>query len=110
MQQCQQCQYTVQRIIETAGDNEAVILEALNVNDELQKVISKYEVLKKPAVVQSEPEPAMIPVAVEPEEPPLFSNEEALVRRPAGSRVRSGEDDEMMHDLDEMIFGKKGGL
>lgn len=109
VQQCQQCQYTIQRIIETGGDNEAVLFEALNMNDELQKVISKYEELKKPHVVQSEPEPAMIPVAVEPEESPRFSSEDALIRKPAGSRVRSGEDDDMMDDLDEMIFGKKKG-
>lgn len=78
-------------------------------NDDIQKVISKYEELKKPPVVQSEPEPAMIPVAVEPEESPRLSEEDALVRKPAGSRARSGEDDDMMHDLDEMIFGKMGG-
>lgn len=109
VQQCHQCQYTVQRIIETAGDNEAVLFEALNVNDEIQKVISKYEQLNKPPVVQSEPQPAMIPVAVEPEESPRFSKEDALVRKPVGARARSGEDDDMMHDLDEMIFGKRGG-
>ncbi|ONK71759.1 uncharacterized protein A4U43_C04F12070 [Asparagus officinalis] len=109
VQQCQQCQYTIQRLIETGGDNEAVLFEALNVNDELQKVISKYEELKKPPVVQSEPEPAMIPVAVEPEDSPRFSKEDALVRKPAGSRARTGEDDDMMNDLDEMIFGDKGG-
>lgn len=110
MQQCQQCQYTIQRIIETAGDNEAVLFEALNVNDELQKVITKYEELKKPFVAQPEPEPAMIPVAVEPEESPRFSNDGALVRKPAGSRAKAGEDEDMMQDLDEMIFGtKKGG-
>lgn len=109
-QQCQQCQHAIQRIIETAGDNEAVLFEALNVNDELQKVITKYEELKKPFIAQPEPEPAMIPVAVEPEESPRFSNDDALVRKPAGSRARAGEDEDMMQDLDEMIFGtKKGG-
>ncbi|KAJ6791238.1 TOM1-like protein 2 [Iris pallida] len=51
----------------------------------------------------------MIPVAVEPEESPRLSKEDALIRKPAGSRARSGEDDDIMHDLDEMIFGKKGG-
>ena len=70
MQQCHQSQYTIQRIIETAGDNEAVLFEALNVNDEIQKALSKYEELRKPSMVQPEPEPAMIPVAVEPDESP----------------------------------------
>ncbi|XP_010919989.1 TOM1-like protein 1 [Elaeis guineensis] len=108
LQQCRQCQNTIQRIIETAGDNEALLFEALNVNDELQKVISKYEELRKPPVVHSEPEPAMIPVAVEPEESPRVSKEDALIRKPASSRARSGGDDDILHDLDEMIFGKGG--
>ncbi|KAJ8464624.1 hypothetical protein OPV22_027176 [Ensete ventricosum] len=108
-QQCQQSQYAVQRIVETAGDDEAVLFEALNVNDELQKVLSKYEELKKPPVVQSEPVPAMIPVAVEPDESPRASREDALIRKPAGSRTKSGGDDDVLNDLDEMIFGKKGG-
>ncbi|XP_058085516.1 TOM1-like protein 1 [Magnolia sinica] len=109
VQQCQQSQFTIQRIIETAGDNEAVLFEALNVNDEIQKVLSKYEELKKPSVVPSEPvEPALIPIAVEPDESPRVSKEEALIRKPASSRARGGEDD-MLDDLDEMIFGKKAG-
>lgn len=100
----------MQRIIETAGDNEALLFEALNVNDEIQKVLSKYEELK-PSVVSAEPEPAMIPVAVEPEESPRHPKGDALIRKPAGSRVGShgGSNDDMMDDLDEMIFGKKGG-
>lgn len=109
--QCRQAQSTVLRIIETAGDNEAVLFEALNVNDEIQKALSKYEDMKKPSSAPSAPEPAMIPVAVEPEEPSLAGKEEALVRKPARSRSnsRGGQHDEMMDDLDEMIFGKKSG-
>lgn len=109
--QCRQSQLTIQRIIETAGDNEALLFEALNVNDEIQKVLSKYEDLKKPSTVPRELEPAMIPVAVEPDESPRHTKEDALVRKSATSRSRSlgGSSDEMMDDLDEMIFGKKGG-
>lgn len=108
VQQCRQSLNTVQRIIETAGDNEALLFEALNINDEVQKALSKYDELKKPMVVSSEPEPAMIPVAVEPDESPRAGKEDALIRKPAGSRsaVHGGNDD-MMDDLDEMIFGKK---
>ncbi|KAJ9185602.1 hypothetical protein P3X46_005214 [Hevea brasiliensis] len=110
IQQCRRSQSTVQRIIETAGDNEALLFEALNVNDEIQKVLSKYEELKKPSVVSSEPEPAMIPVAVEPDESPVHAREDALIRKPAGSRgTHGGSNDDMMDDLDEMIFGKKSG-
>lgn len=109
-QQCHQSQLTVQRIIETAGDNEAVLFEALNINDEIQKVLSKYEELKKPSVSHAEAEPAMIPVAVEPDESPRLSKEDSLIRKSAGSRIpRGGENDDMMDDLDEMIFGRKSG-
>jgi hypothetical protein len=111
VQQCRRSQATIQRMIETAGDNEALLFEALNVNDEIQKVMSKYDELKKPLGVSAEPEPAMIPVAVEPDESPRHTREEeALVRKPAGSRIGSqgGSNDDMMDDLDEMIFGKKG--
>ncbi|GAB2293886.1 3'(2'),5'-bisphosphate nucleotidase/inositol-1,4-bisphosphate 1-phosphatase [Dionaea muscipula] len=114
VQQCHQSQTTVQRIIETVGDNEALLFEALNVNDDIQKVLSRFEELKRPVVVQGEPEPAMIPVAIEPEDSPRAGHEDALVRRrPPGSRGVShgGQNDSvMMDDLDEMIFGKKTGL
>ncbi|KAJ4958507.1 hypothetical protein NE237_025618 [Protea cynaroides] len=84
VQQCCQAQCTVQRIIETAGDNEALLFEALNANDEIQKVLSKYEKLKKPLVVPPEPEPAMIPVTTEPDESPRVGKEDALIRKPSG--------------------------
>ena len=113
VQQCRRSQTTVQRIIETEGDNEALLFEALNVNDEIQKALSKYEDMKRPTAVAREPEPAMIPVAVEAEELPVPGKEEdALIRKPAGSSrngVHGGSNDDMMDDLDEMIFGKKGG-
>ncbi|MFQ6650691.1 hypothetical protein Gotur_022795 [Gossypium turneri] len=123
VQQCRQSQSTVLRIIETAGDNEALLFEALNVNDEIQKALSKYEELKKPSVVRHEPEPAMIPVAVEPDDSPRHTNEDALIRKTShtnedalirktsGTRhgTHGGSNDDMMDDLDEMIFGKKGG-
>lgn len=108
VQQCQQCQYTIQRIVETAGDNEAQLFEALSIHDELQKVLSKYEELKEPVVIEPEPEPAMIPVTVEPEESPRAVGKDAPVRKPAGSGDRSSGD-ELLQDLDDMIFGKKGG-
>ncbi|KAG5555243.1 hypothetical protein RHGRI_012694 [Rhododendron griersonianum] len=85
--QCHRSQYNVQRIIETAGDNEALLFEALNVNDEIQKVISRYEDLKKPSVVHREPEPAMIPVAMETDDSPHFGKEDALIRKSATSRA-----------------------
>lgn len=107
VQQCFQSQLTVQRIVQTAGDDEALLFEALSVNDEIQKVLSKYEEMKKPNEVHREPEPAMIAVAAEPDEPSQATKEESLIRKPAGSR--GNNNDEMMDDLDEMIFGKKSG-
>ncbi|OMO51117.1 VHS domain-containing protein [Corchorus olitorius] len=111
VQQCRQSQSTVLRIIDTAGDNEALLFEALNVNDEIQKALLKYEELKKPSAVAREPEPAMIPVAVEPDDSPRHGKEDSLIRKPAGARhgTHGGSNDDMMDDLDEMIFGKKGG-
>lgn len=110
-QQCRQSQYTVMRIIETAGDDEALLFEALSVNDEIQKVLSKYEGMKAPPVVPTAPEPAMIPVAVEHDESPHGGKEDALIRKPTSSQGGShgGSNDDMMDDLDEMIFGKKSG-
>ncbi|KMZ74681.1 Vacuolar protein sorting-associated protein 27 [Zostera marina] len=108
VQQCHQSQFTIQRIIDTAGE-EAVLFEALNLNDEIQKSLSKYEELDRPPMVRPEPEPAMIPVAVEPDESPRVVRDDALIRNPTNSRTKSGEEDDILHDLDEMIFGKRGG-
>jgi hypothetical protein len=109
VQQCQQCQHTIQRIVETAGDNEGQLFEALSIHEELQRVLSKYEELKEPVHVEPEPEPAMIPVTVEPEESPsAVSKKDVRARKPAGSGDRSSGD-ELLQDLDDMIFGKKGG-
>ncbi|TVU31538.1 hypothetical protein EJB05_23225, partial [Eragrostis curvula] len=107
VQQCQQCQRTIQRIVETAGDNEGQLFEALSIHEELQKVLSKYEELKKPVLVEPEPQPAMIPVVVEPEESPS-SVSDTHARKPTGTGDRSSGDD-LLQDLDDMIFGKKGG-
>ncbi|CAK8576991.1 unnamed protein product [Lathyrus sativus] len=114
VQQCRESQSTVHRIIETVGNNESLLFEALQVNDEIHKVLSKYEELKKkppPKVSPLKPEPdMMIHVAIEPDESPHF-REDALIRKRASSKpgVQGLSHDDMMDDLDEMIFGKKGG-
>lgn len=36
----------IQRIIESTGDDEAMLFEALNLHDELQQILAKYEELK----------------------------------------------------------------
>lgn len=84
VQQCRQSQPTIQRKVETGGDEEA--FEVLSVNDELQKALLKYEEMKKLSEVQREPKPTMIAVAAEPDEPPQIGKEESLIRKPTGSR------------------------
>lgn len=98
--QCRESQYTVLSIIETAGDNEALLFEALNVNDEIQKVLSKYEDMKKPVAVPQEPQLDLIP-----DDSYVAEEEEALIRKQhgAGSGVRS---DDVMDDVDSVVFGK----
>uniref|UniRef100_A0A0D6QRT5 VHS domain-containing protein n=1 Tax=Araucaria cunninghamii TaxID=56994 RepID=A0A0D6QRT5_ARACU len=112
VEQCRQSQSSVQRLVERAGENEALLFEALNVNDEILRVLSKYEDMMQVPTSRSVPEPAMIPVGVEEEESPRATREDALIRnrntKPTSSRPPTGDED-VMADLDEMIFGKKGG-
>lgn len=102
----------MQRIIETAGENEALLFEALNVNDELVKTLSKFEEMNQPSAPLPASEPAMIPVAEEPDDSPVHGKEGSLVRKSSGARAGfhgGGSGDDLMDDLDEMIFGKKSG-
>eukprot|EP00252_Welwitschia_mirabilis_P017936 TRINITY_DN4004_c0_g1_i1.p1 TRINITY_DN4004_c0_g1~~TRINITY_DN4004_c0_g1_i1.p1 ORF type:complete len:380 (-),score=77.63 TRINITY_DN4004_c0_g1_i1:31-1170(-) len=111
VEQCRQSQSTIQRIVERVSNNEALLFEALNVNDEIQRVITKFEEMMQIPSSQSKPEPAMIPVSVEEEESPHALHEDALIRnrnsKPSNTHTTS--DEAAMAHLDEMIFGKKGG-
>lgn len=109
VQQCHQSQNTVQRIIESAGDDEALLFEALSINDEIQNVISKFEDIKvHNTIVPIVPERAMIPIAAEPDELPQEGKDDALIRKSSSSTGGSQRknNDDVMDDLDEMIFGK----
>ncbi|KAJ1693469.1 hypothetical protein LUZ63_010167 [Rhynchospora breviuscula] len=100
VQQCHQSQHTIQKIIEASGSNDEFLLEALNINEELQKMLSKYEELKKPQTVQAEPEPATIPVVIELDVPP----HETLTVKPASTGTQSdGGDQGLMHHKDDFI-------
>lgn len=44
---CKESQPVVQRIIESIGDDESLLFEALNIHEELQRVLSKYEELER---------------------------------------------------------------
>ncbi|KAJ6809377.1 TOM1-like protein 2 [Iris pallida] len=96
--ECLRCQFTIHKIIETtsggsgANDCVPVLSEALNLSDELQKVLMEYEISRlRPPMAQVQPAPEVLTVAVE----------------PAKSQVRL-DDDDVMDELDKMIFGKKG--
>uniref|UniRef100_A0A0A9CL30 Uncharacterized protein n=1 Tax=Arundo donax TaxID=35708 RepID=A0A0A9CL30_ARUDO len=66
--------------------------------------------MNKPrASENAEQRPAVIPIATEHEDSTAVGNGDALVRKVAAARARSGGDDDILDDLDEMIFGKKGG-
>lgn len=112
MKQCRQSQTTVHRIIESSWDDETVLSEALNINDDIEKVVSKYEeMMMKKKNHGVEAEMGMAPIAIEgDDESGHFTEVKALVRKGGGSRsgVQRGSQDEMLDDLDEMIFGKKG--
>ncbi|CAK9138411.1 unnamed protein product [Ilex paraguariensis] len=114
VQQCHQSQFTVQRIIVTVGDNEALLFEALNVNDEIQKVLSKYEEMNKSSGIPREPEPAMISIAVEPDESPRLGKEEALIRKPpsshGGATKKAGGTSEVGHDTKKQQSSPKDDL
>lgn len=46
LEKCKQSQPVIQMIIESTTDDEGTLFEALNLNDELQQVISKFEELE----------------------------------------------------------------
>eukprot|EP01018_Ginkgo_biloba_P026309 Gb_39303 [translate_table: standard] len=114
VEQCRQSQATVRRIAESAGDSEPLLFEALNVNDEIQRVLANYEeTVKNPTFnsVQSS-EPALIPIRVDEEDSPRAGQENALFRNRISLKASNGrppsEEEAALADLDEMIFGKGG--
>lgn len=60
VEQCHRSQFMLQRIIEQLGDNEALLFEALNINDELQKVLAKYEEMRASETVPTSQPPASL--------------------------------------------------
>lgn len=122
-QQCRTSQINVQRIIERSGDADPVLFEALNVNDDLQRVLTKFEEMSKPTngAEQQNPhaaeeEPAVFAhvQAMEEDDSHGGGGEEAALVRNRGSKTpatatSSSHDDDAMADLDAMIFGNKSG-
>lgn len=92
--QCHLSRNTVQTIIETAGNNEALLFEALNLNDEIHKILLKYEEMKKIHIVSRDPEPATITEAMEPENLPnseMDNLEKMIMRGKAGDGSEGGQ-------------------
>ncbi|GAQ86256.1 Cytosolic sorting protein GGA2/TOM1 [Klebsormidium nitens] len=131
-------QRDVQALVQAAGDtNEAVLFEALNVNDDLQKCLSKYDELAGPAAPPSASPAAAPQAAAAPAsagagaqgtgttgsgaaaaQAAVYADllgedeeddEAGLVRKNGHKAARSQQagDDQALADLDEMIFGKK---
>lgn len=50
-------------------------------------------------------------MVIKPEESPGHTREDSLTRKSVGSlgEAQGGNNEEMMDDLDEMVFGKKAG-
>eukprot|EP00271_Cylindrocystis_brebissonii_P006360 TRINITY_DN19112_c0_g1_i1.p1 TRINITY_DN19112_c0_g1~~TRINITY_DN19112_c0_g1_i1.p1 ORF type:complete len:457 (+),score=86.63 TRINITY_DN19112_c0_g1_i1:101-1372(+) len=128
--QCHDSRSKVQRVVETAGDNETLMFEALAVLDEVDAVLTKHRELKK-SVASSGDAPATLPrnnptdASPLPEGPavvPLTSQDDddstnaaetdSLVRHrataptaPARGGAGGGTDAEAMAHLDQVIFG-----
>lgn len=72
LDKCKESQPVLQRIVQSTNDDESLLFEALNLNDELQHVISKFEemqVSRKPDMQQ--PEMPKEPQSSEAQSPPL---------------------------------------
>lgn len=108
VEQCRSSQFKVQRIVERTGDADPVLFEALNVNDDLQRVLTKFEEMSKGSPEQPQQpappaEPTLALVQAEEDE-----EEAALVRKRETTKLNASSphtDDVAMADLDEMIFG-----
>jgi hypothetical protein len=112
VEQCRVSQFKVQRIVERTGDTDPVLFEALNVNDDLQRVLTKFEEMSKGAAEQPQPaESTFVHVQALDEEDTHGATEEAsLVRKRdtnSSTPPTAAHDDAAMADLDEMIFGNR---
>ena len=109
--QCRQSQLSIQRFIERGTNDEQLLFEALNVNDELQRVLGRFEQMcETPMLVSNQSSgPALIPVGVVDDEEALVSSSENSLVRKAPAKTSNLKDEEAtIADLDEMIFGRPG--
>ncbi|KAF6154784.1 hypothetical protein GIB67_032396 [Kingdonia uniflora] len=67
MEKCKQSQPVLQRIIESAGDDDEMLFEAFNLHDELQRVISKFEEMAAAVQLKEQtPESSRTPAIISP--------------------------------------------
>ena len=127
VEQCRRSQSNVQRFIETGTQDDKLLFEALNANDDLQRVIDRFEKMCATATQVSDPssEPALIPVGVMDEEEEEKEKDvllrktgvsEGSSKRKVGirpmsiTRSRDSKGEEAaMADFDAMVFGSSGG-
>lgn len=113
VEQCRSSQFKVQRIVERTGDADPVLFEALNVNDDLQRVLTKFEEMSKGTAEQTQPaaESTFVHVqALDDDDTHGTAEEASLVRKrdlKPSAPPSSTHDDAAMADLDEMIFGNR---
>ncbi|KAL3700982.1 hypothetical protein R1sor_019004 [Riccia sorocarpa] len=73
--QCRQSQLNLQRIIQRSGDEDPNLFEALNLNDELQKVLDKYQQASAPGASPTSTAPsAPATTEVNSSAPPAFTS------------------------------------
>lgn len=91
VENCKESQPVIQRIIESIGNDETLMFEALNLHDELEVVLSKYEALK---LVDPAPNALMTgnaPVALSPKGiPPVEKEEQEEQTNLGGTRREVG--------------------
>lgn len=94
------------------SDGDPVLFEALNVYDDLQRVLTKFEEMSKGTAEQPQPaEATFVHVQALDDDYSCGTAEEATLVRKRDSKpsipLSSAHDDTAMADLDEMIFGNR---
>ncbi|XP_057965622.1 TOM1-like protein 2 [Malania oleifera] len=93
LEKCKQSLPVIQRIIESMGDDEGLLFEALNLHDELQQVISRCEELQTSAKVEEKTcETSSSPFANSPVQVGAPS-EARVAELPKGRSTESSSDD-----------------
>ncbi|XP_002973972.2 TOM1-like protein 1 [Selaginella moellendorffii] len=104
VEQCRQSQLSVHRLLEGSPENESLMFEGLQVNDELQRVLQKFEDLFVGRAPSEAAQPALPTFAAAAEEE--GPSEESLVRTRQKQNATE-EGSASIDKLDELVFGGK---